>query len=714
MRKEVRDKLSRLKEEHVLPSDVIEQWKLLDISLSDEELFNVAQWLIQDDVFWWLDLISYLLPKIVSNVAFLDLVSSIANQVRGDLAQGPFIKALITIGEKQPILAKKLYKKIISDYPNFLDYGGLLLGGVARIDNHVREKILNEVIEKSANECESLIRAIRVAFEKAEQMDSRVFHTLQILKEKEDSKIKREIALAYFDFYVHNKQKSFDELSKLSRSNDWVVRYSIANQLSMRELDTEHLLELINILSDDTESSVLNQVTMAIARKCNTQTEFCMSIIKKWAVEGKYREISNINWTLNQIGKADLKQSLLIAKNWFKEKNWRIDFYGPKILWELGSHNVETLTHSFLEWLREEYLINIALEGIRRILAERYKSTEDTDEIVDIIFKSLYDIAESRDLDAERIALSENFKIFKCCALINAIEREIPKIDYESVFSNLEKFPHIKDFIGINWFEKRKEELNIEHPLLNYLSNEVIQDRTKNAFLSHLNRSLSLFDRREPNIGDLRHGLQDNNLFWSTVSEIDVISRLRRMYEVKIAPTIGLEQDGKPLRKHPDLMVNVDSNQILIEVITPQMFAPLKYFRGPIGIPDRVRSKVYTEFQEHFKGQILERDVIIVIDIGRSEVNYDSAEDYLKGSFQITLRIDKETGEVIDTYPSRANDAMITLDPETRVIIGLILYQRVIGSDSNIRMSGRFFANEAVLNMNRRKIISKIKNAFFE
>ena len=709
MRSEVKDQLLRLKEERVLPKSMVAQWESLGLVLTNDELMEAAQWLLHDNIFWWLSLISHILPRIASHPRFLALVYTIANQVKGDYAQGPFIDALVTIGESRPSLAEELHAKMVAESPTMSDYGGLLLGGAARADDRIREKILNESTGTSGNECISMIRALRVTFGRNEPVDSRVFSILRVLTEKGEAKIKREIALAYLDFYRCNKQESFRQLQKLSRSSDSDARYAISSQLSIRELDTEHLLGLVGILADDTESSVLDQVAQTLAIECACHTVFCLSIIKKWIDMGRYFHLRSITWTLNEIGKANLERSLLIVKGWNRERDYRLALLAPEILWSLGEHNVESLMETLLAWSREKSLRNVSLEGIRRVLS--YRPMEGQDKIVNMCFDSLYELAESEGLDADRASRRENVKIFKCCALIDEVKKDKVQIDHERVLSNLERFPDIRDFIGLDWFAEQRAESNVEHPLLTFLARE--SSITSDAFLSHLDLGLTLIDSREPHVGSLRHGLQDAEMFWQTVSEIDVISRLRGKYEVVIAPVVELEQEGRIFRRNPDLMVTIDPHQVLIEVITPQMFAPLKYFHSA-GIPNRLRSKIYTEFKQHFKGQILEKDVVIIVDKGQSEIDYDSAEDYIGGSLQITFRVDKATGKVIDTFPSRADDSIDKLDPETRVILGLILYRRVTETDGSIHVSGLSFPNEPVMNESRRELFNAISNAFLD
>jgi hypothetical protein len=738
MREDVKIQLLKFKKEQILPYEIVEKWKKLDLILSNNELAEIVQWLIQDDVFWWLFLISHILPQIVTHQLLLNLISTIADRTRGDLAQGPFINALISIGENQPIITEELYSTLMVEYPKLYDYAGLLLGGAARKNESLRENILTKITEKSGKECESLIRGLRVAFEKSIHIDPRVFLILRKLTEKGESIIKPELSLAYFTFYTHDKYESFNQLSKLSRSSDPIVRYAIANQLSMCELDIDHLLELVGILADDTELIVLDRVTWAIANKCSNHANFCLSIIKKWVDSGKYLKVKNISWTLNKIGETNFKHSTQIVKNWFKEYDWRMELHGPEIIWELGAHDVEYLLNVLLSWLQEKDIRNAALEGIRKVLSERYKISEEEDKIINICYSGLYNLAISENLYIDKVVKRENLKIFKCCALIEYLKKEKLKIDFDIIISNLKHFPHIKEFLGLKWFDKEKNEQNIEHPLLIYLSRDLFSDdeiKSKidgiklmenkfeqdlsmmkindsikiKLFLLYLDKNISSIKHMKYNIRLIRRGLQETDKFWQTVSEIDVISRLQKRYKVIIAPQIKLKQEKKVITKKPDLMVNIKSDQILLEVITPEMFAPLKYFHAA-GIPNRLKSKIYTEFKKHFKGQIIERDVIIVVDIGLSEIRYESAESYLEGSYQLTLRIDKETGKVIDTFPSRADDSMQKLDLHTRVIIGLILYRRITGTNGIIHIRGRSFANETVMNKNRRKLLTKITN----
>lgn len=300
------------------------------------------------------------------------------------------------------------------------------------------------------------------------------------------------MVLAYLDFYVHNRKKSFDQLATLSRSKDSSIRYVIAVQLSMRELDIDHVFGLVEILADNTDYFILDEVAIVLATKCKVQTDFCLSIIKKWIDSDQYSQISSISWTLNEIGKTNLKQSLQIVKNWFLPKDARIHLLAPEILWELGKHDKESLMDSLLAWSSEKSLRNITLGGIRKLLSEIYPVTVRHDKIVDICFDSLYELAKSEGIDAKRVSKRENEKTFKCCALIDELQRKKPQINYEKVFLNVEQFPNIKGFLGVKWFEEMREESNVEHPLLIFFSRDLKNSIAYNAFLSHLDQSLKL------------------------------------------------------------------------------------------------------------------------------------------------------------------------------------------------------------------------------
>jgi len=705
--------VNELEEKRLFGAKLVEYWISQNYALTNEQLVELVQFLSNKEyIFFWLELICYLLPSVFHSKHFVDIIDNIANKVRGDLAQGSFIDSLIEIGTLEPDLAIKTYEDIKKRYPHNLQYGALLLGGAGRVKADVIQTIIEEIPKKDGLECVALVRAIRVIFSESMSIDSNIFHMLSSLIVNKNDDVKREVSLAYFDFYNHDKEESFNQLKKLIQINNHHIKYTIANMLSMKDLDHKHFRGLISLLSEDTNNAILTLVARAIAIKNKGDTEYSLAIIKKCIDADKYFDINNLKWVLNEIGNANLLSSLNTVKKWFTPKSFRLFVYGSDILWALGEHNVETLTSFLLTWLGENHEIRFPLEGIRTILSKRYEIDHDQDDIVDLCYSALSEFAHLKGIEINRVTKQYNQKIFKCTVLIDELQKDKPIINYQVLLLNLERYKNIYQFFGQNWFKKKISESEKEHPIFILLSREFKQNSYHNSFLTYLDTNLQYFNLTESRIGSIRRGLRSAVSFWYTISEVDVIAKLRQMYKVQIEPIVEREHDGKIIKSRPDLMVTINSNDLLIEVISPDMYAPLKFFHSA-GIPDRLRSKIYTEFQEHFQGKIFEFDVVIFVDISDSEIDYYSAENYLKGSYQFTMRLDKATRKVIATFPSRAKDAMHLLDPETKSIIGLILYKRITGSDGKIHLKGRVFPNEFVMNDVRRHILYEIKESFF-
>jgi hypothetical protein len=705
LRKDVLTAVSEIEKEHKFGEELINRWKECKLTLDNDEKVELIQWMISRGfIFGWLDLICYLLPYAIESPLFLDIINSITNKVRHDLAQGPFINTLIEIGEKNPKIAYGYYLKIIEKYPANFGYGGLLLGGAARTDANIQKIILSQILTVENVNCASLLRAIRVYQEKREEVDPELFSIIKILKIKEDINIKNEVILAYLDFYTYNKKESIQNLIEIAQSKSSTLQFILINQLITRKIDLNDICKLVEIISDSSDSKVLEQVGMVLAIQCKHETKFALSIIKKWIESGKFYELNNGYWVLEEIGKESTLESLNIIKNWVGEKY--LPFFSGSLFWSIGKHEPLLMMQQLSELLNDNKKKKYALKEIRVILNELFKISTEGNEVVDYCYNILYNLAESEGLDPRNIVKKETNKIFKSCALLNELEKTRNKINFSEVEYKLGKYPNIKTFFGEEWFNDKKNEKN-DHPIIELLSIQNINIKTE-AFLQYLDIVFSLFPVDYSGINKIKHNIKEKEQFWETISELDIISKLKNIFPLTISPEIQIARNGNLMKKQPDIEVKIGLGTILIEVINPQMFPELYYFNNA-GIPNRLASKIYTEFNEHFKGQLINQDVVIAVDIERSEIDYDSAEDYLEGSFQVTFQIESSTGKVISSYPSRAADSMLMKDPDTKSIIGLILYQKIVGGDNRIHLKGRVFPNKLVLNSEREQILSELE-----
>ena len=146
------------------------------------------------------------------------------------------------------------------------------------------------------------------------------------------------------------------------------------------------------------------------------------------------------------------------------------------------------------------------------------------------------------------------------------------------------------------------------------------------------------------------------------------------------------------------------------------MFKPLRYMTTKaIGLENRAKGKIYNEFKTHLENlAILEgKRVLIVIDIGRSEIDYDFVEDYLLGTLQLTMQIEKATGKVVREYPSRADDSMHTLEEKTDVLSAVVCYKSSLGKDMKFHRMGKVMLNPHARNPLSEKTIEIIQKSLF-
>lgn len=120
-----------------------------------------------DYIFRWLDFISTKISLVSEQTDFLSLLKKIILKIKNDMAQGNFIRALISIGEQDARLGISLYQRmVLNEDPDLLAYSSFPLGGAGKkqfdeVFEHVKEGLKSpNPIQKAAS-----IKTLRVIFE---------------------------------------------------------------------------------------------------------------------------------------------------------------------------------------------------------------------------------------------------------------------------------------------------------------------------------------------------------------------------------------------------------------------------------------------------------------------------------------------------------------------------------------------------------------------
>jgi len=232
------------------------------------------------------------------------------------------------------------------------------------------------------------------------------------------------------------------------------------------------------------------------------------------------------------------------------------------------------------------------------------------------------------------------------------------------------------------------------------------------SLLKHIDDELRYINPKEKGTRDMRNKfIKQPERFQAILSEIEIIGRLRKQsYKVEISPEIKIEENGTIVTKNLDLRVEIDGEDILIEVISPEMMRELRYFGGAMIKKNRLKATILGEFFKKHKLDMMEqkKPVLFVVDISETELDYETAKSCLEGSLGVQI-IRYENSQ--DVRLIRRNDSLHDLNLKTDIIIGLIVYKRILGRDGKIHLKGRGFSNPYSNHPKKDELMGKVKLA---
>lgn len=287
-------------------------------NLSRDDLFVLCELLIQDDIFLWLDFVSSKIPLIAKdNKSFVTLLIFVMNKVKNDLAQGPFIRALISLGETYPDTAIDVYRRItkVSRDENITAYAGLILGGIGKVKDREIKEYAKKILTNSDQSPHmeqiriAIIRALRVMIEKRKALDDKSFY-LEMLKKASEientENIKLEAIHFNIDLYSFEPKFCFENLIALITTHSTQkIKYHLTHTLRIRGLgDTENEFNLIVALSNDEDEIILNEVCNYLARNHMKNKEKTFDILISLIVREKYF-LGDLPYMLNEMGKQE-------------------------------------------------------------------------------------------------------------------------------------------------------------------------------------------------------------------------------------------------------------------------------------------------------------------------------------------------------------------------------------------------------------------------
>ena len=715
------------------------------IELNQNQLIKLTKKLVEKDIFGLLYAITSLLKETASNTTeYASLLKMIYEKIKNDMVQGPFINAMIQIGKNDSKVGINLAQKLINSGNNSI-FTSCLLGGSSKTDLESCLNIIDALLHtKEIPKQIVAIQTLRVINKVSIKYDTqKILLTLDDLIKINDPTINQECLEGFLDVYDVDRENIEPKIIRLVESST-ECKYSIAVRIKKESPFTDEIsLKFLEICSKDANLNVKQRVCYALVCFVKKYPEQVLEILAHYVIRDEYGSES-IGYVLDELGKVNVTKSIQIMLSWISsDRNNNLSRHVPHMAAVLACNKKceDCLESIFRLICTDEKHRDIGLDCLLEIVSKIYTHRLES-KSTQIICKFLISFTKKQGIDTTPLIKIENNSALLSADMIHMLKYYSKDLDYDTIFQNLVKFPHIRGIFSKAWFEQKHKQNNRTHPILKMLEQKLpdhlrcleltksIENPTNgrdlfnntiertnlmstSKFLSKLNLQLDAFDKQKLPLKDYTRNLKNEQQFDSTMSEIDFVYPFISKYKVKLEPKINSKKlDAENHYIRLDVEIEIESQILYVEIISPDTYKPLNKLIGARGIPNRIKEKIYDKFNHQLK-ELLSSDqpVIIAIDISRSEVDYDFVKDYLFGTMEFTLHIDNNTQKDSEISLQRnESESMHNRDNETDIITAIICYKSKLCDDLKYRTEGRIFENlhaKTTLNPSVKKAIEE-------
>jgi hypothetical protein len=635
-------------------------------------------------------LIADLFSEIVQdNTTFYDFALKFGKLVSGKpISDAQFFNSLSLICEKNPDIGFKLARKLLDDSdPSLHVYISLCLGIAGRSNEQIALSINQSLLDSNDPLMKATwIRTLRIMYQKITPTNKE-----GILKKfQENSKpeidlgIRYEVLMGMFDLHRLDTKLCNQTIHELIEQ-DARLRLKTADNLQYFPLpNPQDTMELIQHCIDHEDFDVRRCCYFALTHLVESFPNEIVGIIFQNIEDFGY-DFGYASYLLEELGKKNFDVAIsLMSELITNELPLRVRFNIPYIMSALISKTNLLSSIPFIkQWLDDSKTSDMGLKITKEIISSQYQKTPD-ESFLDSLFSILEPKAIENNIDLKRVFKGESNKLFKCGQIIDALRYFSNDLDFDLLFSNLEKYPNIESFMGRKWFEERQKNNEKLHLLIRILARE--PNLFDDAYLADLDCKLSKITSHGQKLKKFRDGLKDHDQFDDVLAEMDFIVPFLDAYEVEIEPPVK--------EKNLDVKIKFTKESVYVEIFSPEEFKPLRYLSGMIGIPNRVKKKIHDKYINQIS--YLEgtpEPVIIAVDIGRSEITCENIEEYVYGDVVFSFLMDTKSHETVGTRSSRSGEDMGNREPKTKIISAIICYETKKGEDGKFHTSGKLIKN---------------------
>lgn len=644
------------------------------------------------------------------------------------------VSSLGKLYQSDPETASFLYEKLrkIDEYKIAMTIGYLLGGmGPAKLD------CLYKIIDSNENPTvnEEISYACALYRTASEKKIPKRFLDLLISYANADDKNLRHHAIGTLMIWFNETKRIQKFLISYARQNDENKSLVLRNVTPIIRRNEEFCARILKTCSNTNDQNLIHGIGLDLGYIAPQRPIEVLTILKKWCRKQGFHLGQWPKWAAGEAGKGDIDKIEKFLLDWIMaERNGiTMQFHLPHLIDEVYKGKDDALIKLLSQInYKEKKKARLIVKTLQEVLSEGFGNVGRSESFLNSCNAILMKIANNQELEINVDSEIEN-PVIKTLALVDAVDHGRKKMDPSEVKKNLKYFPNI-----VSFFEKKRLDKLIEqkpaHPFVKILSRVPVSDNHVKRVLKRIDKqdepwkqgwmihavksrfypasimqdmdaSLSMLGKNEQGIARLRDGMLDENDFFSTLIELNFYARFKKKYPTQLQPSV----DNNKL----DAEVIIDDIRCLFEIYTPKEDIRLKYVRTVHSMKNKTKKSILAKLEKQLKAADgLGHPVILIIDnsIGLSVDEIEIA-DSLFGTYQWTLMMDKEKGEVVKEYGTRKKDSISEVSQYGKVISAVVLLKREMDdTDLKVKLYGKIFPNPSATVPLTEELTKKIEN----
>ena len=171
--------------------------------------------------------------------------------------------------------------------------------------------------------------------------------------------------------------------------------------------------------------------------------------------------------------------------------------------------------------------------------------------------------------------------------------------------------------------------------------------------------------------------LHNKEQFWDTISEIEFNAYFAGRYQIELEPKLWYSPEKF---KKLDSRIKLHQRDLFFEILTPKMNEALFKGNGAKFLPNRSKNKFLDKLDGQLQAikDIARNPIILVINCSYSEIDEIDIENTILGEDKFNWTVNRKTGEAVDFYETRDNNAMVDTNPNSKCISAVLFYKRFV------------------------------------